>query len=55
MRFVKISEKGVCQNKAIRGGTKSRAIMPKYEVTLNCNISSWKEAFDKLSKARIYY
>ena len=29
--------------------------MPKLGATLNCNISSWKQAFDKLSKARIYY
>ena len=25
------------------------------EATLNWNISSWKQAIDKLSKARIYY
>ena len=41
--------------KATRGGSKSEAKVPKYEATLNCNISSWKQAFDKLSKARIYY
>ena len=29
--------------------------MPKLGATLNCNISSWKQAFDKLSKARIHY
>ena len=28
--------------------------MPKYEATLNCNISSWKQAFVKHSSARIY-
>ena len=28
--------------------------MPKLGATLNCNISSWKQAFDKLSEASIY-
>ena len=38
-----------------RGGSKSGAKVPKYEATLNCNISSKKQDFYKLSKARIYY
>ena len=38
-----------------RGGSKSGAKVPKLGATLNCIISSWKQAFDKLSKARIYY
>ena len=29
--------------------------MPKLGATLNCNISSWKQEFEKLPKARIYY
>merc|ERR1711983_320586 len=37
------------------GGSKSEAKVPKFGATLNCNISRWKQAFDKLSKARIYY
>ena len=45
MRCVKISNKG---------RVKSGAKVPKYEATLNCNVSSWKQAFDKLSEARIY-
>ena len=46
MRCVKISNKG---------GSKSGAKVPKYEATINCNISSWKQAFDKFPKARINY
>ena len=38
-----------------REGSKSEAKVPKLGATLNCNISSWKQAFDKLSKARIHY
>merc|ERR1711983_291496 len=37
------------------GGSKSEAKVPKFGATLNCNISRWKQAFDKLSKARIFY
>ena len=37
-----------------RGGSKSGAKVSKFG-TINCNISNCKQAFDKLSKARIYY
>ena len=41
--------------KVTREGSKSEEKVPKSEATLNCNISSHKQAFDKLSKARINY
>ena len=45
---------GVFKKVTLRG-SKSEEKVPKSEATLNCNISSQKEAFDKLSKARINY
>ena len=39
--------------KVTRRGSKNGAKSTKFKATSNCNISSQKQAFDKLSKARM--
>ena len=41
--------------KVTREGSKNGAKVPKFKAPTNCNISSLKQAFDILSKARINY
>ena len=41
--------------KVTRKGSKNGAKVPKFKAPSNCNISSQKQAFDKLSKAKINY